>query len=268
MLSMFLTEELEACTRTKENSELLFYFCANQDTKRNNAVAVLRSLVHQLLTKRQTLFPFISSHFEDENKSRATVSSAEALWIVLRTLLQTPETGQVFCVLDGQDECDEASQKLITSKFCEFFSSDGLGSLNRQLTLGIVSRPIPGLDTFARVKLDPDNDEYVRSDIQKFISSSVRVLQAPGFDEDLRRRVEETLLSRSQGTFLWVGFVMRELSSKSTCTEIIETLDSVPSGLPGMYARMLRQIDAPRQSVVSKILRWVTLALRPLTARD
>lgn len=58
MLSMFLTEELGAHIRERENSELLFYFCVNQDTKRNNATAVLRSLVVSASHEAPEFVPF------------------------------------------------------------------------------------------------------------------------------------------------------------------------------------------------------------------
>jgi hypothetical protein len=54
-----------------------------------------------------------------------------------------------------------------------------------------------------------------------------------------RTRIERALLERADGTFLWVGFVMNELLQKNTCTEVIETLERLPKGLPGIYSRML-----------------------------
>lgn len=266
MLSVFLTEELEVRTRQMQDTELLFFFCTHQDQKRNSAAALLRSLAYQLITKRPDLYPLISSHFGDEKKTQATTSSAEALWIVVRALLLAPEAGKIFCVLDGLDECDQASQRFVISKLSELFSPDNSPERWKgRLRLGIVSRSLSGLETFTQLKLDPDHDEYVDSDIRRFIASRVSALQVPGLDEDLRGRVEKVLLSRAQGTFLWVGFVIQELSKKLTCVEILESLESLPSGLPGMYSRMLGQVDVDWRTVASKILRWVTLAVEPWT---
>lgn len=268
MLSMFLTEELEGKTRENRNAALLFYFCTHQNEKRATADTILRSLVYQLLTKDRCLYPHVSSYFEDEKRTNATLSSAEALWLVLTTLLQAPEAGQVFCVLDGLDECDVVSQSFIASKFNDLWPRGDTESPKSKFTLIVVSRPIAGLDTFTRVKLDPDNDSYVDRDIRQFISFSVGSLQTPGLDEDLREKVKETLLRGACGTFLWVGFVMRELSTKTTCTELMETLETLPPGLPGMYSRMLRQTDPNQRPVIFDILKWVTLAFQPLTLGD
>jgi hypothetical protein len=101
MLSIFLTEELERRTEETANAETLFYFCSHQDGKRNNAVAVLRGLLHQLLTKRRDLFQYISSYFESPKKAQGALSSADALWLILKTLLQA-DCGTIFWVLDGR----------------------------------------------------------------------------------------------------------------------------------------------------------------------
>ncbi len=58
---------------------------------------------------------------------------------------------------------------------------------------------------------------------------------------------------------------MNELSQKKTCTEVQETLHALPKGLPAIYSRMLLQVENSRRRVSSLILRWVTMAIRPLT---
>ena len=61
---------------------------------------------------------------------------------------------------------------------------------------------------------------------------------------------------------------MNELSEKKTCTEVLETLCALPSGLPALYSRMLLQIESSRRRTSSVILRWVTMAIRPLTLQE
>jgi hypothetical protein len=59
-----------------------------------------------------------------------------------------------------------------------------------------------------------------------------------------------------------------ELSQKQTCSEIWEALDDLPSGLPAIYRRMLLCIPAKRREVSRAILRWVTIAARPLQLQE
>ncbi|EHK16697.1 uncharacterized protein TRIVIDRAFT_210785 [Trichoderma virens Gv29-8] len=267
MLSIFLTEELERRTQETETAELLlFYFCT-ADEKHNNAVAILRGLAYQLVSKRPSLANHVLSDFESPKKTEETLKSPSALWITLEKLLQAPNLGTVFCILDGLDECDNDSSTLLIGKFYEYFSESSNIS-GGQFKLAIISRKIDRLDAFPQIKLDPDNDEHVKGDIRHYIASSVQRLEwIQGFN-DIRESLEAILLNRSQGTFLWVGFVMEELSKKRTCTEIMEALDGIPRGLHAIYGRMLMQIEASRRPIIIDILRWVTLAVRPLTLHE
>lgn len=267
MLSIFLTEELERRTQESKAKELLlFYFCT-PDEKHSSAVAILRGLAYQLIRKRPNLVSHILSDFESTAKTQETLASPNALWMVLEKLLQGPDLGTVFCVLDGLDECDEESSSLLADKFYEYFLESSKPS-GVQFKLAIVSRKVDRLDVFPQVKLDPDNNEYVNSDIQSFIARSVQRLDRIRGFNDIRESVETTLLDRAQGTFLWVGFVMAELSRKRTCTQIMETLEGIPQGLHGIYSRMLAQIEASRRPVVFDILQWITVAVRPLTLSE
>lgn len=61
-------------------------------------------------------------------------------------------------------------------------------------------------------------------------------------------------------------FVMHELSKKTTCVETM--LSNLPSGLPALYSRMLLQVESSRRPIISKIIRWVTIAIRPLKLQE
>ncbi|KAI0410672.1 ankyrin repeat-containing domain protein [Xylaria grammica] len=265
VLSIFLTEELERRCRFSENENLLFYFCSYQDEKRNNAVAVLRGLMYQLLTKRPNLVTHVLPSFDSPKKIEYTSSSVHALCGMLRTLLQDPNLGTVFCILDGLDECDDESSRLLSG----FFSSIAEQN-NKGFKLVIVSRPeVFGLDPFPHVQLDPDNDGYVNKDIDTFISTRIEELsKIEGFNDEFRAHVKYTLLEKAEGTFLWVGFVMDELSRKRTRTEIQHTLESVPKGLRAIFDRMLLQIKSSQTPKTRLVLRWVMFAVRPLTLAE
>ncbi|KAJ5169209.1 uncharacterized protein N7482_004803 [Penicillium canariense] len=269
MLSIFLTEELEKFTQEDEDKELVFFFCSNQDEKRNTAVAILSGLVYQIIKKRPNLIKHAEAYFDTEERARITVSSVEALWIIFRKIIQDPDIGTTFCILDGLDECDQDSRSLLGAKFAELFPPNGPRTGTGGFKLIIVSREIHALRNFPRVRLDPDFDEQVTSDIEHFVSVRVQELsRLDGFNDRLRTHVKSILLERAEGTFLWVGFVMNELLQKKTCTEVLETLEALPSGLPGIYSRMLLGIEGSQQEVCSRILRWVTMALRPLTLQE
>ncbi|RFU32974.1 hypothetical protein B7463_g3376, partial [Scytalidium lignicola] len=269
MLSIFLTQDLEQVTQNMEQAGLIFYFCSNQDEKRNTAVAVLRGLLYQIIAKRPNLLKHVLPHLETPAKAQQTLSSLETLWIIFRRVIQNVDLGPIFCVLDGLDECDEESLRVLVPKIVELLSAEMSQPASIMFKMAIISRNIPGLQSCLQVKLEPDNEERVANDIERFISARVEELsRIKGFNDEFRATVYKTLLERSEGTFLWVGFIMNELSQKMTCSEVLETLEDLPKGLSPIYSRMLLQINSRRRQTSAKILRWVTMALRPLSLQE
>jgi hypothetical protein len=270
MLSVFLTEELKRHTARIGSAELAFFFCSAEDEKRNTAAAVLRGLIHQIIVKRPQLVKHALPYFETPEKTQQTVSSLETLWLIFSKLIADAELGTMFCVLDGLDECEESTLRMLLPRIVSLLPGESSSSTKGRFKLAIVSRDIAGLRGCAtRLRLDPDNDEKVVGDIELFVSARVGELsRIEGCDEDFRAAVQTALLERAGGTFLWVGFAMHELSQKQTCSEIWEAIEDLPSGLPAIYSRMLLRIPARQREVSRAILRWVTTAARPLQLRE
>jgi hypothetical protein len=221
MMSVFLTEALERRAARIDSAELAFFFCSAEDEKRNTAVAVLRGLVHQIIAKRPQLVKHALPYFETPERTQQTVSSLETLWIIFSKLIADAELGTMFCVLDGLDECDESTLGGLLPRIVSMLTGDARSSASGTLKLAIVSRDLPGLQGCTRIRLDPDNDEQVASDIELFVAARVQQLsRIEGFHGDFRSSVQTALLERAEGTFLWVGFAIHELSSKKTCSEI------------------------------------------------
>ncbi len=124
------------------------------------------------------------------------------------------------------------------------------------------------LSRFPQIKLDPDSDEEVHRDLEAYITTKVDQLSIDmSYPDELRASVKKALSEQADGTFLWVGFVVRELRNKAR-VEVEEALKSLPSGLERLYERMLTQIPENRRDIAASILRWVTMAVRPLTLTE
>ncbi|KAF5851452.1 hypothetical protein GGP41_004293, partial [Bipolaris sorokiniana] len=269
MMSIFLTEELEKHIARVDNAGLAFFFCSAQDEKRNTAIAVLRGLVYQIIAKRPQLVRHVLPYFETPERTQQTLGSLETLWIIFSELIADVELGTMFCVLDGLDECEDSTLRGLLPRLVGLLAGGTPSLTSGVFKLAIVSRDLLGLQDCPRVRLDPDNDEKVVRDIKLFVSARVTGLsRIQGFNEDFRTLVQTTLLQRAEGTFLWVGFAMHELSQKQTCSEILEALEDLPPSLPAIYSRMLLRISARQRERSQAILRWVTMAARPLQLRE
>ncbi|KAF7535316.1 hypothetical protein G7Z17_g13226 [Cylindrodendrum hubeiense] len=267
-LSLFLNEEIEkVCEATPDR--LLFHFCRFQDERYNNTINVLRSLIYQILEfsidgpeVEQAL-----QYFDTPEKAQFALSNFECLWTILEKLLAQQDLPTIFCIIDGVDECD--SSHLLVAKLHDYCSMQAQNNHNTGLRLAIIGREIEGLDTFPSIKLDPDNEEKVHDDVAKTISFNLEPLaRIPGFNEAIRSQVEKSLLERAEGSFLWVGFVIDELSRKKTCIEIQDTIQTLPKGLHPIFARMLHQIESNQRQTSALILNWIALAEKPLALNE
>ncbi|KAK3723766.1 hypothetical protein LTR37_001647 [Vermiconidia calcicola] len=264
MLSIFLIEDLE------QDRQVVYYFCSSEDEKRSSAVTVLRGLLWQITTRLPELTERMLDNFDTPEKARSSLDSPETLWTLFARLCRDTELDGALCILDGLDECDEKSRSWLVEKLVDFATTESGEACKNALKIVVVSRSMLNFRGSAQINLDPDNDEAIGVDIQKFIATRVQELsQSIGFDSGFRLHIEKTLLERAGGTFLWVGFAMIELRRKRTRVQIEESLGSLPSGLPAIYGRMLLHIEASIEArhtkIVSRILQWVTLAVRPLS---
>jgi ankyrin repeat protein len=265
MLSVFLVEEL------KKKQRVMHYFCTNEDGRRNNAAAVLRSLLWQITSVHPDLAHHLLTHCgTGVSDAAASLSSEETLWMIFTKICRDPRVSKLVFILDGLDECDEESRDCLASKLHDP-RSDSDAQRTYPPRIIVVSREIANLRLCRKIRLDPDYDGKIGKDVECVVSERVKKLWAlGGFDEKHRRQVEATLLGKSEGTFLWVGFAIAELLTKQTLLEVEQCLDDLPAGLPAFYGRMMRQIAVRNveTSKIAKLLRWTTLSARPMSVSE
>ena len=280
MLSIFLSQELEAGAMT------ICFFCRAGVKYRNTTICVLRGLIWHLLTqspdttqcllailevlqtKHRALDTGSSEHME------AALSSRETLWSAFITLLEERRPERVFCVLDGLDECDEHSQNWLVAKLLSLENSDG----KKGLRLIVTSRKLPkSRKTKQVINLDLGHNDRVGSDVKTFVRIRSldlveRIFLESKYQQDtehsFRKHIEETLLARSQNTFLWLGFAMAELMKEDTITGVLSAMEHLPHGLHEVYEQLLKQIRPHQREVSLEILGWIILARRPLGLQE
>lgn len=141
------------------------------------------------------------------------------------------------------------------------------------VNLAIVSRDLPRfiaevLSGFPCIQLGSGADGEINNIINRFIEVVVEDLSAyRQFSEPLRVHVKEVFQRRAQGILLSVRIVANQLVHYEM-TEVEEAVDRFPSGLDELYACLLLQIDENQRETAAKILRWVVMAVRPLTIAE
>ncbi|KAF5597816.1 NACHT ankyrin domain-containing protein [Fusarium pseudocircinatum] len=288
VMSLFLAEQIEErCQETDDH--LVCYFCRFQHEYYNKPENLLRNLTYQLLSfatdisKVQEVF----SYLDTPEKAEKALSSLECLWRILIILLSQSDLSTVYCIIDGIDEC--LSSHALISKFRDYCMSS-IGS-NGPLRLALLGRDVDilGIPLHSQgLKCSPDAtpdaafietdvmvvsngiqvDRYygghINDDITTFIRWSLEPLQRIHDFEAIRPQIEQTLLTRAEGTFLWASFVIHELLKKKTRLQVLETVQDLPAGLHPIFGRMLRQVDPSHHHTTVSILKWIAVAMRPL----
>ena len=233
----------------------------SRDLERNNACGVLRGLLWQITQQHPKLTEYLLASFDPPARGQATISSEETLWDLLKVVCRGAETQRLYFLVDGLDECDEDSLHWLVGKFLGIRNENDYPNLS----LIVLSRHITGLDDSICITLDPDHHGQVSADVAKYVESKVEGLsQKLGSDPVFEENATRVLLEKSEGTFLWVCFVMAELLKKRTRSQVEMAISGLPKGLPAVYARMLKCIKPEHRENSKRLLTCIALAFKPL----
>ena len=107
-----------------------------------------------------------------------------------------------------------------------------------------------------------------KHDISMYLDANMEFL--PSVDEEARQQMVNKILSKSNGSFLWVNLVLQDLRQVHTSAEIHQILEDVPSDMDELYSRILESMSkAPYGKVLAKaILTWTVCAARPLSTDE
>ncbi|EPE05618.1 ankyrin repeat protein [Ophiostoma piceae UAMH 11346] len=265
MMSIFLTEVLKR--RTAElGGVLLYFFCDSQDSKLSSQAGLLQSLIHQLSVAKPPLAYRGLSEYQLYGKS--AISNVETLWRIATAMLRDFEDGPVFILIDGLDECDTESTAALSRDLASLYEMSA--AEQQKVRPIIISRPLElrHLSQFRTLQLDAEANEGLDQDLSLFIHSRIDTIATENnYSEALRRKVLSTVLQKSEGTFLWAGFVLHDLQEKAI-VDVEKCLASLPRQLDDIYSRILENIPDDNTAVTQNILKWVVMAFRPLTVSE
>ncbi|PTB81557.1 hypothetical protein M440DRAFT_1459692 [Trichoderma longibrachiatum ATCC 18648] len=117
-----------------------------------------------------------------------------------------------------------------------------------------------------RVSIRMVGTEHTVSDMRFVVKARLKQLNHLETGDELVSRIVE----KSNGSFVWIRLVLKELETAFTDEDIEAILEEVPSDLHEMYARILHSIekDKRRAKLAKSILTWITLAQRPMTIEE
>ncbi|KAI5842362.1 hypothetical protein BZA05DRAFT_344379, partial [Tricharina praecox] len=269
MLAAFLVDELSVHSEPRDT--VCFFFFKDDNQEQKSATLALSALLHQLFSAK----PFLLRHsLKDYNDKGAKFTEQfGTLWRIFRAATTDPDCGNVICIIDALDECEESTRKsLIDSLVSSYTPAIGTGrSTGETLPKFILtSRPYGSIEKqfgtqLIRLKAE-EQTPAISEDIERVIDSEVELLgNVWHLTDDDRIIIRDKLIRGADHTFLWVSLIVKILhgSQAASRRKFLQTLNSLPSNLESVYEKILEDICDREEA--KRILQIVVAATRPLT---
>lgn len=235
----------------QKSASTFFFFCEARDARLNTANSVLRGLLYLILDQNPALCDRLRKEFNKAGIGRKLfedINSWEVLCKMMNSAVRNVESvvrhdtpGEVFLVIDALDECTLGLDQLIR------FIID----LPEHVKVIVSSRPmlkiqreLGGSDN-TNICLSLElNEDVISAAVTSYIYHKVESLaDRKRFDNELKIKLREHLISKADNTFLWVALVCEKLADDRVGRRHVERkLHEFPAGLDSLYQQILDQI--------------------------
>ncbi|KAK6332009.1 hypothetical protein TWF718_002547 [Orbilia javanica] len=246
------------------------FFCNARVKESRDPIIMLRSIIYQILIRRRRLLGLV-------RKARSLqgpqlFQQLSGLWELLLDLLRTEKKKKITIIIDSIDECDEPTQLMFINRITKYVQQAQAGDSPTKFF--ITSRP----QTPVNFKLPSDEGLYPRldlEDLREMIGQDVikviqhrldSLVQRNSCSEDLRTRLELSLVSRAEKTFLWVSLALASLESKPFLSPAdVRTLQTLPPTASMLYKQYLESIPKANHKIAGQLLRIIACSGRELS---
>jgi len=124
-------------------------------------------------------------------------------------------------------------------------------------------------DSHTRLSLEL-NADHISHAVDVYVDHKVSQLVSLRNDKALQEKVRDQMHKKSDGTFLWVSLVIKELR-QVLGVDMLEVLEDMPSGLTLVYDRMMKHIQQLQHQYSRRCLRALSaaaVAYQPLHLRE
>lgn len=269
-----------------------YFFFKDDSMEQSNAVVAMSAVLHQLFSAHPALLSLARQQLMIPGNSLARL---ETLWkMFLDAVENHVAKPSAICILDGLDECDEASRKQLMALISEYFTPSTTESRTRKLRLMVLSRPdnsikmmfdkqaskarkttsITDSPRYDMIRLrGEDETDAISKDIELVVHDAMEDLADKGMPEDLLNDVETALVTGADRTFLWTALMIQLLKDKSVEGASRKEINSIlhDRSVYSIYSALLNSktgTTSSTQSKARKVLSLILGAIRPLAVEE
>ncbi|KAF3809312.1 Vegetative incompatibility protein HET-E-1, partial [Colletotrichum gloeosporioides] len=267
MLLCGIVDELHG---DKSAHQVIYFFCQATDSNLNTASAVLRGILYLALKKAPELVKGLREAHDSCDRQLFEGSNGwQALCNMTTSVLCNEIFQNVVVIIDALDECTTGVDELL--QFVTQLSS-------KSIKIIVSSRNWPRIEhgiaaaTYKAAHISLElNEGSISAAVVAFIEHKVSQLaRKHDYSTITQSLVYNTLLQKSNSTFLWAALVCQQLADNSTNSwEVESKLNDTPAGLHELYDRMLDQaLRSTNRDLSQRILAVASLVYRPVTVAE
>ncbi|KAI1091079.1 putative zinc finger protein [Rostrohypoxylon terebratum] len=254
---------IEEAQNLRPRPTVLYFYCKQDNSERNNFVALGRSLLAQFLKQDNGLLP--TFYQKSCRSGEATLTSPALVQELLN--LAFGNCKSAYIIIDGIDECPRDQRKYISQWFrklvedlpnseperlrCLFVSQDD----------GVARKDFAGLTS---IKVGAEDN---KNDIAKYCQSNACVLKDNfALTDERASEIASAVATSVKGLFLLARLIWENLERQVSIAAMEHELEPnvFPLTINDAYRRIFQQIPQEALEETKRLLGWLVCAKRPL----
>ncbi|RSL93297.1 hypothetical protein CEP52_013342 [Fusarium oligoseptatum] len=271
--SVLMKYLVDSVLPTTESRTVCYFFFKDDFEDQRSVVAALCCILRQLFIQKSVLLSDAVVNRLETNET--LLSSFDGLWQTLIRAAEDKNAGEIVCLLDAIDECEDQGWSRLAEALRELYGTERNFNLKFLLTSRPYSRirhdlqplHIPGLQM---IHLSADLEmQKISREIDIFIKVRLQDICARlPLTQSEKDHLLRQLTRVPNRTYLWVHHTLDsiETSTSRHDTEIVDPCSQTLVTVGAAYERILSKSRDPK--IAKKILHIIVAAARPLTTTE
>ena len=262
-------------SRSVLSSTVCYFFFKDSQERRTQSKHALGALLHQLFQASDLIKHGLASH---RSHSKSLLEAFDDMWDILLKAASDPNAGEIICVIDALDECEQTSRLQLLDRLITFYSRPDLKTTSTVLKFLVTSRPYEDLDDRFQHLRDVTN--YIRCDGDEHsqriaweinIVIDVRIKEIlPNHSQSNQTLIANRMKSQGNRTYLWLFLTIDIINSSRSkyrkLSSIQSLMDDLPMQIADAYEKILSR--SSDEIVARRLLQIIVAAREPLTLQE
>lgn len=276
-----IDEKLLQSPARATTSSVCYFFFKDGDERRKRACDAVAAILHQLFAQDLTGRLIKKAKTPYHRAGAGLRDSFDELWDILIGCMNSPDAGEIICVLDALDECERSERERLTSEISKFYNKHQQNSpLTSTLKFIITSRTWNDIEFSLQdlfMPTHPSQSSHVngdqrlrriRGEIELVIDQNLPTI-AGHLPENDQMLLGKRMKDMENRTYLWLRLffqiIKEDRMNYRKTSDILDLLESLPSEVSEVYEKILRPFyDNPKTKL---LLQLILAASEPLTLK-